>query len=212
MSLCNANAGCMYRAKISSLDLHFKDTVMPARLAALRTYTGVQARAALQVSRVPEAGLAVTVGHRTNSGQSCNVSGQKCYLSGHKWTRKPWVKNMATKCPVNLEALLRALWGIQARAIQSSTRCSGCLRCPDYRTALQVSRRVRGVQTARAFDPVEHIPLFHSTIPFHHSSPVIVDYRVARPAYCAQNFCMFASCNYVAISSCNYTRRIVAQK
>ena len=27
-------------------------------------------------------GLAVTVGHRTNSGQSCNVSGQICYLSG----------------------------------------------------------------------------------------------------------------------------------
>ena len=24
------------------------------------------------------------VGHRTNSGQSCNVSGQICYLSGHK--------------------------------------------------------------------------------------------------------------------------------
>ena len=35
-------------------------------------------------------------------------------------------------------------------------------------------------QTAAAvtFHPVEHIPLFHSTIPFHHSSPVIVDYRV----------------------------------
>ena len=33
-------------------------------------------------------------------------------------------------------------------------------------------------QTAAAvtFHPVEHIPLFHSTIPFHHSSPVIVDY------------------------------------
>ena len=30
------------------------------------------------------AGIAVTVGHRTNSGQSCNVSGQICYLSGHK--------------------------------------------------------------------------------------------------------------------------------
>ena len=29
------------------------------------------------------------------------------------------------------------------------------------------------------FHPVEHIPLFHSTIPFHHSSPVIVDYRLA---------------------------------
>ena len=29
-------------------------------------------------------GLAVTVGHRTNSGQSCYVSGQiLCYLSGH---------------------------------------------------------------------------------------------------------------------------------
>ena len=28
--------------------------------------------------------LAVTVGHRTNSGQSCYVSGQICYLSGHK--------------------------------------------------------------------------------------------------------------------------------
>ena len=31
-----------------------------------------------------EAVLAVTVGHRTNSGQGCNVSGQICYLSGHK--------------------------------------------------------------------------------------------------------------------------------
>ena len=30
------------------------------------------------------AGLAVTIGHRTNSGLSCNVSGQICYLSGHK--------------------------------------------------------------------------------------------------------------------------------
>ena len=28
--------------------------------------------------------LAVTVGHPTNSGQSCCVSGQICYLSGHK--------------------------------------------------------------------------------------------------------------------------------
>ena len=28
--------------------------------------------------------LAVTVGHRTNSGQSCYVSGQICYLSGQK--------------------------------------------------------------------------------------------------------------------------------
>ena len=29
-------------------------------------------------------GLAVTVSHRINSRQSCNVSGQICYLSGHK--------------------------------------------------------------------------------------------------------------------------------
>ena len=33
---------------------------------------------------LPLAGLAVTVGHSTNSGHSCNVSGQKCYLSGHE--------------------------------------------------------------------------------------------------------------------------------
>ena len=32
---------------------------------------------------------------------------------------------------------------------------------------------------AVTFHPVEHIPLFHSTIPFHHSSPVIVDYRLS---------------------------------
>ena len=37
----------------------------------------------LQVVR-PMAVLAVTVSHRTNSGQGCNVSGQICYLSGHK--------------------------------------------------------------------------------------------------------------------------------
>ena len=57
------------------------------------------------VMKVGVLGLAVTVGHRTNSGQSCNVSGQMCYLSG---TNKLW----ATNCPVNLEALLRARPGV----------------------------------------------------------------------------------------------------
>ena len=36
------------------------------------------------VSEKVSAVLAVTVGHRTNSGQSCYVSGQICYLSGQK--------------------------------------------------------------------------------------------------------------------------------
>ena len=42
--------------------------------------------------------LAVTVGHRTNSGQSCYVSGQICYLSGHNEQVNPgsktWLPNV----------------------------------------------------------------------------------------------------------------------
>ena len=41
-------------------------------------------------------------------------------------------------------------------------------------------KKTKKKKTAAAvtFHPVEHIPLFHSTIPFHHSSPVIVDYQL----------------------------------
>ena len=41
---------------------------------------------------------------------------------------------------------------------------------------LQLESLLRKTASAVTFHPVEHIPLFHSTIPFHHSSPVIVDY------------------------------------
>ena len=43
-----------------------------------------------------------------------------------------------------------------------------------YLTNLPFTGLQQSVAWKKTFYPVEHIPLFHSTIPFHHSSPVIV--------------------------------------